>query len=212
MAAPTGTFIVTGSNAGLGLALAAKYLASPNATTGKALFGARNPAGATELRSLVDGAASSGPRHEVVQLDLSDLASVRASAKRINDRVKTGEIKPIRALVLNAAMQQTKGQTFTDDGLEQHFAINYLANFLLILLLLPSMDRQDGRIVMVSSWTHDPPLEINNLFITEESHKTFIKDDIEELAKPKQADKKGDEWKAGMRRYGGSKTLLITFM
>lgn len=43
----------------------------------------------------------------------------------------------------------------TDDGLEMTWHINYLANFLLSLLLLQSMDKKDGRILLVSSWTHE---------------------------------------------------------
>ena len=72
------------------------------------------------------------------------------------------------------------------------------------------MDKEHGRIVFVSSWTHDPHHEMNNTHIITEDHKTIIKSDIDDWARPK-ADETGDEWKAGMRRYGASKTLLVNF-
>ena len=107
-------------------------------------------------------------------------------------------------------MQHVNGQTFTDDGLESHFAINYLANFLLVLLLLPSMDKEKGRIVFTSSWMHDPAHPLNG-HIKDESHKTILNDPYD-LAKPKEADKTGDEYNAGLRRYGMSKTLMVLWM
>lgn len=40
--------------------------------------------------------------------------------------------------------------------------VNYLANFILCLLLLQSMDKKHGRILIVGSWSHEqvapPPL------------------------------------------------------
>jgi NAD(P)-dependent dehydrogenase (short-subunit alcohol dehydrogenase family) len=50
----------------------------------------------------------------------------------------------------------TSDQTFANEGLESNFAVNYLSNFLLVLLLLQSMDKENERIVIVSSLTHDP--------------------------------------------------------
>lgn len=169
----------------------------------------RNPSTATALQQVI-AASLKADNHDVITIDLSSLASVRWSAHNINESVKSGKIPPIRALVLNAALQHTTGQTFTSDGLESTFAVNYLANYLLVLLLLPSMDKEMGRIVFVSSWTHDPSHALNS-FITEEKHKTVV-NDIDDLAKPKENDKKGDEYNAGMRRYGMSKTLMVLWM
>src|SRR5947209_1674379 len=63
---------------------------------------------------------------------------------------------PLRALILNAAFQEATTQTLTEDKRDMTFAVNYLANFLLVLLLLRSMDEEYGRIVFVSSWSHNP--------------------------------------------------------
>ncbi len=35
------------------------------------------------------------------------------------------------------------------------FQVNYLAHFLFTLLLLQSMDKTHGRIVVIGSWTHE---------------------------------------------------------
>ena len=209
MTSHKGSFVVTGCNGGLGKAVVADFLHSPQATTYKGQFAVRNPSTATSLQSVL-AASPSAQDHEIITIDLSTLASVRASAATINERVKSGKIPPIRALVLNAALQHVKGQTFTSDGLESHFAVNYLANFLLVLLLLPSMDKEMGRIVAASSWTHDPAHPLNG-HIKEESHKTVM-NDPQDLARPKENDRAGDEYYAGMRRYGTSKALMVMWM
>lgn len=209
MAEFKGTFIVTGANGGLGRALISHFLNSPESSTHKGQFAVRSLSSATGLQKAVS-AAPHAEDHDIIAVDLGTLASVRSAAQKINQRVSSGEIPPIRALVLNAAVQFTKRQTFTNDGLESHFAINYLANFLLVLLLLQSMDKNMGRIVIVSSWTHDTSHPLNK-HIVDESHKTVMRDP-EDLAKPRRKDKEGDEYNSGMRRYGMSKTLIVMFM
>ena len=210
MSSTKGSFVITGCNGGLGKAVVTDFLQSSNATSYKGQFAVRNPSTATSLQAVL-AQSPLAKDHEIITIDLSTLSSVRASAKDINDRVESGTIPPIRTLLLNAALQHVKGQTFTDDGLESNFAVNYLANFLLVLLLLPSMDKEMGRIVFTSSWTHDPPHPMNGRHITEESHKTIL-NDPQDLAKPKENDKAGDEYFASMRRYGMSKTLMVLWM
>ena len=209
MSSKKGSFIVTGCNGGLGKAVVADFLQSPNATSYKGQFAVRKPSTATALQAVL-AKSPLAKDHEVITIDLSTLSSVRASAKDVNDRVNSGRIPPIRALLLNAALQHMKGQTFTNDGLESNFAVNYLANFLLVLLLLPSMDKEMGRIVFTSSWMHDPA-HLMNMFMKEESHKIIL-NDPQDLAKPKENDRAGDEYDAGMRRYGMSKTLMVMWM
>ena len=71
--------------------------------------------------------------HEILSPDISTLASVSAGAKAINDRVASGALPPIRALILNAAIQHNQGQTFTNDGLKSNFGVDYLSNVLFVL-------------------------------------------------------------------------------
>ncbi|TVY33466.1 hypothetical protein LOCC1_G007634, partial [Lachnellula occidentalis] len=147
---------------------------------------------------------------------LSSLAAIRERAAEINARVADGTWAPIRALVLNGAWQEAnektlRAQTLSEDGLEGHFAINYLANFLFVLLLLRSMDKEHGRIVLVSSWSHDA-LDSRNDSIAVykgEEYRTLWRDP-EVLAKG--VEYRDDGYKAGMRRYGTSKLLLVMFM
>ena len=212
MATPKGTVLITGANGGLGSAFVSQFLKSPHASTYTGLFAVRNPSTATTLQTVISGSPARDGHHETIALDISTLASVRAGAKAINDRVASGDLPPIRALILNAAIQHTKGQAFTNDGLESNFGMNYLSNFLLVLLLLQSMDKKSGRIVIVASWTHDP-LDTRNSHIKEESHKTIFTS-VDALAKAPIEKKDGPwpEWDAGMRRYGMSKTLMVMFM
>ena len=209
MPSAEGSLVITGCNGGLGRSLVSEFLKSPEASSYKGQFAVRNPSSATALQKEF-AVSLKAEDHEIITADLSTLGSVRWTARTINDRVTSGKIPPIRALVLNAAVQHTKGQTFTNDGLESSFAVNYLANFLLVLLLLPNMDKEKGRIIIVSSWTHDPSHPLNG-FIKDEKHKTIL-NDPKDLAKPKEDDIKGDEYNAGMRRYGMSKTLMILWM
>ena len=210
MSTPQGTFVLTGANGGLGVATLSRFLASPEADTYKGIFTVRNPATAHAAKAALNASAHPA-RHEIFPLDISTLAGVRAGAAEINRRVASGELPPIRALVLNAAVQDGKGQKFTEDGFETHFGVNYLANFLLVLLLLQSMDKEKGRIVIVSSWSHDPLDKRNNMFLRGDEDRV-IWNDPEKLAYEKVEDKKGDEYPAGFRRYGRSKTLIIMFL
>jgi NAD(P)-dependent dehydrogenase (short-subunit alcohol dehydrogenase family) len=43
----------------------------------------------------------------------------------------------------------------SEDGFEMSWQVNYLANKLLTLLLLESMDPENGRILLIGSWSHE---------------------------------------------------------
>jgi NAD(P)-dependent dehydrogenase (short-subunit alcohol dehydrogenase family) len=92
--------------------------------------------------------------HEKIALDLSHLSSVRDVAADSNERVAAGTIPRIHALILNAGYEEFGTQTWTQDGLDTTFKINYLGHWLLALLLLQSMDPELGRVVWISSWAH----------------------------------------------------------
>ena len=101
------------------------------------------------------GAAATKHQYDLIPLDLSSLKAVRAVADQVNSRVARREIPPIRALILNAAYQEHAEQTFTEDGFDMTNQCNYLSHFLLTLLLLKSMDKKEGRIVVLGSWSHE---------------------------------------------------------
>lgn len=204
---PEGSVLITGANGGLGKAFISKFIESPYGKTYHGIYAVRNPSSAPELQKVLTSASKD---HHLIPLDLSSLASIRATAKSLNQRVEAGELPAIRALVLNAAVQQVNGKTVTVDGYESHFAVNYLANFLFVLLVLGSMDREHRRIVMISTAMHDSYHWMNKGKFEEGKKEMYS--DTESVAKGGNEDVEGDEENAGMRRYATSKMLLVMFM
>ncbi len=86
------------------------------------------------------------------RLDLTQLASVRAFAGSVRDRL--GDTR-IDALLLNAGTILPDDAGRTADGYETTFAVNHLAHYLLIRLLMPAL-ADDARVVLTTSGTHDP--------------------------------------------------------
>ena len=69
-----------------------------------------------------------------------------------------------------------------------------------------------GRIVIVSSWTHDPYHASSERHIRNKSHKT-VSQDSKILAEAGEDDNKGGKYhNSGMRRYEMSKMLIVMFM
>lgn len=215
MANLKGSVLITGANGGLGSAFVANFTKSEFGKEYRGLFTVRNPATAKDLNYVLDKAPAN-LKHEVVALDLSSIENIRGVAADINARVANGTLEPIRALVLNAAFQEAnpgvlEPKTFTKDGFEMNFGVNYLANFLFVLMILQSMDKENGRIVIVSSWTHDPYHSGNDVTAQykDEEYKVVFTD-TETLSKG--VTYTDDGYKAGMRRYGTSKTLMVMFL
>jgi NAD(P)-dependent dehydrogenase (short-subunit alcohol dehydrogenase family) len=126
------TVVITGANSGIGLA-AARELARAGA---RVIFAVRDPARGEKAAATVAG------EREVRQLDLSDLASVRAFAEAWEDGLDV--------LVNNAGvMAPPEGRT--RDGFELQIGTNHLGHFALTNLLLP---RIRDRVVTVSSPAH----------------------------------------------------------
>lgn len=128
--------VMTGATGGIGLEAASRLVAAPGASL---MVGARRP---NRLPSAIADKAAA------IALDLASLTSVRAFASE----VATGPA--IDALVLNAGIQNVTDAR-SADGYELSFAINHLAHYLLIRLLLPRM-AQGGRVILTASGTHDP--------------------------------------------------------
>ena len=81
-----------------------------------------------------------------VLMDLSELASVRAAAKKILEKTKK-----INVLICNAAIAQVPKQTLTIDGFESQLGTNHYGHFLLCGLLFARIEQSEGRIVVVAS-------------------------------------------------------------
>jgi NAD(P)-dependent dehydrogenase (short-subunit alcohol dehydrogenase family) len=144
-----GTTLITGGNAGLGLE-AAKRLAAKKQNL---VLAGRDRSGlekaASDLRERL------GVQVSTVQLDLSSLASVRSAAKDVQRLIAEGQIQHLDALLCNAGAQFRGPISYSKDGYEETFAINYLGHFLLVNLLLDCLT-EDGRVVFTASGTHDP--------------------------------------------------------
>ncbi|KAI1131264.1 putative short-chain dehydrogenase [Nemania abortiva] len=123
---------------------------------------------------------------------------------------------------LDAALAQAPSsiefgsQTWTMDELDTSFTVNYLGHWLLTVMLLQSMDREAGRIIWISSWSHNPD-DKRNLAkpgYTEEKYTTAIFDHIDAIAKGTWSANKDDTtaWISGWRRYGASKLCGVTMV
>lgn len=139
------TYIVTGGNAGLGF----KCAAALSGDSGNVVVIACRDVGAAEpvVRKLRHG----GGRVEVLPLDLSKQASVRAFV----DEFRARKLPPLASLICNAGGQSVAAPTRTAEGYETTFGVNHLGHYLLARLLLPDL-ALDGRIIFVASNTHDP--------------------------------------------------------
>ena len=135
--------LVTGAASGLGLATALG-LAQCGA---QVLIADRNVAGG---EAAVQRVRDAGGSAEFLELDLGDLAAIRAFAQALNARGQ-----PIDILVNNAGILPPLQRRTTRDGFELKFGINVLGHYALDGLLLPSLRRSAAaRIVWVSSLVH----------------------------------------------------------
>ncbi|SHF16301.1 oxidoreductase [Streptoalloteichus hindustanus] len=135
--------VVTGANTGIGFATA-RALAARGAHV---VLACRD---LDRARTAVDRIAQSAPeaRLDVVRLDLASLASVRAAAEEIRERLPR-----IDLLVNNAGITGLRGRT--GDGFEVQFGVNHLGHFALTGLVLDRLLPVPGsRVVTVSSIAH----------------------------------------------------------
>ena len=126
--------VMTGATAGFGLFAATSLVEAGY----KLIIGARTP---EHLPTEIAG------RLRAEMLDLDSLASVRCFAA-------VAGTEPIDILLLNAGLQLARPAT-SADGFERTFAVNHLAHYLLLRLLVDTL-RPGGRIILTGSGTHDP--------------------------------------------------------
>ncbi|ORY06678.1 hypothetical protein BCR34DRAFT_604160 [Clohesyomyces aquaticus] len=211
---PKGTIIVTGANGGLGSAIVSQLASLPQLNT--SYHGVYTVRDARTAHSLdVALAANASHSHDKISLDLSRLREVRKVAADINARVSAGEIPRIHALVLNAGYEEFETQTWTEDGWDTTFAVNYLGHWLLTVLLLQSMDREVGRVLWISSWSHnphDPRNSWNGSFKDPKYNTIFSGETTDSIANGTWSLSNDDKtgWAAGYRRYGASKLCGVT--
>ena len=132
-------FLITGASAGIGFE-AARVLAMRG---GEVILACRDVAKGEGARALILAEAPSAAI-TVLQLDLADLASVRAAA----DQVERIDVLINNAGVMNPPLQRTR------QGFELQFGTNHLGHFALTALLLPKIAGPDPRVVTVASIAH----------------------------------------------------------
>ncbi|KAI1352976.1 putative short-chain dehydrogenase [Xylaria sp. FL0043] len=207
-----GAILVTGANGGLGSAIVEQIVSKPELSAYYGLYTVRNTTQTPALTSALEHGSTHV--HHILALDLTNLDNVRAVAEEIKVRISAGEIPPIRALILNAGFQDFGKQSWTSDGLDTTFAANYLGHWLLTLLLLGSMDKEAGRIIVIGSQAHDPndPRNARSKAFEDPKYKTFISDaaSFEVIAKGTWSPATEDStFRGGFRRYGAAKLFLI---
>jgi len=145
--------LITGANTGIGLETA-RQLAAIRLPDGQPQYtiylACRDQA---KAQSAIDDILASSkqeppPHLEFHKLDLSNLESVRSSAREFLEK----DI-PLHVLILNAGIANMGAKTA--QGYEPMFGVNHLGHFLLTKLLVPRLkESAPSRIVVVSSDVH----------------------------------------------------------
>ena len=136
--------LVTGVSAGLGVETARSLAAHGAQVVGAARDLAKAETATAQVR---EGAAAGGGSLELIELDLANLKSVRASADAL---LAAG--KPFDVVIANAGVMATPFG-HTADGFETQFGTNHLGHFVFINRIAPLI-RAEGRLINLSSAGH----------------------------------------------------------
>lgn len=148
------TIIITGvSPNSLGLATA---FALASQRPARLILSGRS---ADKVQASIDTLKSDFPdvRYDVLLMDLSSQASVRAAAGKINN---AADITGVDILINNAGVMAIPQLTFSEDGIETTFATNHIGHFLFTNLIVDKLiaasksSPSSGRVVNVSSYGH----------------------------------------------------------
>jgi NAD(P)-dependent dehydrogenase (short-subunit alcohol dehydrogenase family) len=136
--------LVTGASAGLGVETARSLAAHGAQVVGAARDLNKAKAATQQVRK---DAAANGGSFELVELDLSNLKSVRACGDHL---LAKGE--PFDVVIANAGVMATPFG-HTADGFETQFGTNHLGHFVLVNRIA-SLFRPGGRLINLSSLGH----------------------------------------------------------
>ncbi|BBH63337.1 putative dehydrogenase/reductase [Actinoplanes sp. OR16] len=140
------TLVMTGATRGIGRFTAANLLHDDPEL--RLVVLARESTSAEAMREL-----RTDDRVTVVDTELASIDSVESSGRAVVALLDAGDLPPLRGFVGNAGVQFTDALHTTPDGLETTFAVNVLANHLL-LRALESRFVSPARIVLTNSGTH----------------------------------------------------------
>jgi WW domain-containing oxidoreductase len=206
----TGTVIITGATGSLAIEAVQQLLLSHPSLTivGTVRNATKSPKSPHLVRLEEIGSQFPAGKLLIKSVDLNSISEARAFAGEIAGLVESKQLPPIIAMICNAFTWSLDGQMFSNDRLESTFQVNHLAHFLLVLKLLRSMDREAGRIVMLSSEVHDPE---RTSPLSKLGAKLPANDNLDVLIKPG-PDEVGTEHDMGWRRYANSKLANVMFM
>lgn len=172
------SIIMTGGTAGIGSA-AADFIRQQS-----------------DMRLLVGARSRPGPDQQTLPLDLASLADVRefvaAAEKWLDDASLDG-------LILNAGVQFSDASRRTVDGFEATFAVNHLAHYLLLRLLMPKL-ATGAIVIFTTSNLHDSRTNA----VAPPEHADAIK-----LARGELASDGTGGTRTGLRAYASSKLCNI---
>ena len=129
---PQKTVLLTGGNGGIGLQCARYILQSGG---WQVVIAARPGEKTANALKTLQQEATGDSRVVTLPVDLASLQSVRDLAAQ----VARLDAPPLHAIVCNAGVETFSKLTYSHDGFEMTFAVNHLAHFLLIQLLLPHL-------------------------------------------------------------------------
>jgi NAD(P)-dependent dehydrogenase (short-subunit alcohol dehydrogenase family) len=135
--------LITGASAGMGAEIA-RALAAHGA---KVVGTARNPEKAQAANASAYHRDFPPEAFQLIELDLSSLASVRACADTLHSDGETFDLVIANAGVMAGPKRRTV------DGFETQFGVNHLGHFLLVNRIAGLL-KPGGRVVMVSSAGH----------------------------------------------------------
>lgn len=140
----TKTALITGATSGLGLAVVRQLIRD---TDSRLILPVRDLTRGQQLLNSVgrDGAQ----RISLLEMDLANLSSVREAAKSLTC--------PIDIVLCNAGVQSSGHILFTNEDLEQSFAVNQLAHFVM-LRHLEHLITPAAMLGWIGSGTHHPEL------------------------------------------------------
>jgi NAD(P)-dependent dehydrogenase (short-subunit alcohol dehydrogenase family) len=149
------TIVITGANSGIGLALTKLFVAQGNHVVALCRDNQNN-------RNLIDKLNKNGKafglgKVDFIGLNLNNLHSVRQAAHQVINLFEKVDVVICNAGVMNVPY------LLTQQKFEQHFQVNYLSQFLLVHLMLPSLMNSDNPRVIFNCSKSVENAEINDI-------------------------------------------------
>ena len=139
------TVLITGGNAGIGLAIATEIAKSG----AQVVLACRNQNKAVQAREKILSVSPAADA-QIYPLDLASFASIKKFSSLF-----LADHSTLDVLINNAGASPMK-QQFTEEGFELQFGANYLGHVLLTHLLLPALKNvADARIIHLASIMHN---------------------------------------------------------